>query len=268
MTGNVLPPIVQTSRFSRRWMLELLWNLALHRINLRYRETLLGFGWIFLQPVCLTVIFNYIRRVADISTGDVPYPLFAAIGLVAWSFTSLVVAQSTLAVSSYMEILKRVALPKLLLPLSAILASVADLGVMALLLAGLFVYYQYLPPWTWIWIFPIFLAHIGLLVGLGCFLSLLNVFLRDIAQAVPHLLWLWFFASPIFYPSAMVPEEFRTLAKWNPLTGLVEGYRSALLFNQAPAPDSFIPALLVSFLILAVGLACFRRLEGILTDML
>lgn len=260
--------VIRSPRRSRRWLLELLWNFCLHRVNLRYRETLLGYGWILLQPVALTMIFNYIRRVADIPTGQTPYPLFVATGLVAWSFTSLVVSQAAISVVGNWPLLKRVALPRILLPLSATLSSLADLVVMAVLLVGLFVYYQFPVPWTVVWVLPLLMVHLGLLVGLGCLVSLVNVFTRDLGQAIPHLLWLWFFASPVFYPASMVPEEFRKLAQWNPMTGLIEGYRSALLLGQSPSAQLLIPAVLVAALVLATGWIIFRQLEGIMVDML
>jgi ABC-type polysaccharide/polyol phosphate export permease len=240
----------------------------MHRIGLRYRETLLGFGWIFLQPVCLTFVFNYIQRIANFPTGNIPYPLFAATGLVAWAFTSLVANQSTVALLSYGGILKRVYLPKWVLPLSVPLAALADLGVMALLFVGLMAYYRFIPPATCLWLPLIFLVHLALLIGMGYLLALTNVFVRDMAQAIPHLFWLWFFASPIFYPASKVPIEFRPWARWNPLTGIVEGYRSVLLMGQPPSPELFLPACLVSFSILLLGWICFRRLQGIVVDLL
>lgn len=270
MSGPVLqrPQVIRTPRLSRWWILELLWNLSLHRITLRYRETLLGYGWILLQPVGLTVIFNYIRRVAVIPTGETPYPLFVATGLVAWSFTSLVIAQSAVSVSGNQILLKRIALPKVIFPLSSVFSSLTDLGVMAALLVGLSFYYRFLLPWTAFLSVLVLIVHLALLVGLSCLVSLANVFLRDIGQAVPHLLWLWFFASPVFYPASMVPEEFRMLAMWNPMTGIIEGYRATLLLGQPPPMDLFVPAIAATALILTVGWICFRRLEGIITDML
>ena len=260
--------VIRTPRPSRRWLLELLWNLSVHRISLRYRETLLGYGWILLQPVALTVIFNYIHRVAEIPTGETPYPLFVATGLVAWSFTSLVITQSANSIGSHQVLLKRVALPKVLFPLSSVVSSLADLAVTLILLVGLFVYYRFTPPWTSPLAILVLGVHLALLIGIGCFVSLANVFLRDMGQAVPHLLWLWFFASPVFYPVSMVPDEFRVLAKWNPMTGIIEGYRSVLLLGQPPLPDLFLPTVLVTAFILAAGWVCFRRFEWIITDML
>ena len=172
----------------------------MQRVTMRYKETLLGFGWIFLQPVALTGIFHYIRKVSNIPTGNVPYALFAAVGMVAWSFTSLYVSQSVISVSSASAILKRVALPKIVFPVSVLISALFDLCVMALLLVGLFFYYWHPISWTVLWIPLILLGHLLFLVGLGCLISLINVFLKDVGQAIPQLLWLWFFACPVFYP--------------------------------------------------------------------
>ena len=249
-------------------MAELLWTLSVHRVSVRYKETLFGFGWIFLQPVALTMIFNYIHRVAKIQTGGVPYPLFAATGLVVWSLTSLVASQSAVAVAGQAPLLKRIVLPKVLLPLSVVASSLADLCVMALLLVGLFAYYHTLPTWQALWILVPFVVHLCFLVGISCLISLANVFLRDIGQATPFLLQLWFFASPVFYPSSMVPKEFGVLARWNPMTGLIEGYRATLLMGQPPSPESLWPAAVVSLAVCSIGIFFFQRTEGIVADMI
>ena len=262
------PKVTRTPRLSFRWMLELLWNLSTQRVALRYKETFLGFGWIFLQPVALTVIFNYIRRVSDIPTGHVPYTLFVAAGLIPWSFTSLAVSQSTVSIAGNGPILKRVALPKILFPLSTIFSTLADLLVMVFLLVGLFIYHRFLPPLTILWLPVIFGIHLALLIGLACLLSIIHVFLRDLGYAVPHLLWLWFFGSPVFYPASMVPSEFKRIAVWNPMVGLIESYRSILLSGKAPSPELFFPATVVSLGILLVGLAVFRSSESTVVDML
>lgn len=262
------PHVVRTPRVSLRWCLELLWNTSLHRISLRYKETFLGFGWIFLQPVALTMVFNYLHRVTTIPIGNHPYPLFVSIGLVPWSFTSLAISQSSASIAGNQTLLKRVAVPKILLPLSTILSTMADLGVMIFLLIGLFFYYGFWPGLSILWVPIIFAVHLALLIGLACLLSLAHVFLRDVGQAVPHLLWLWFFGSPVFYPASMVPHDFRGLALWNPMGGLIESYRAVLLFDKPPPLDFFLPAVLISFGILIVGIFTFRAAEGTLVDML
>ncbi len=262
------PQVIRTPRYSVRWALELLWILGSHRINLRYKETLLGFGWIFLQPVSMTVIFNYIHKVARIPSGDVPYPLFMATGFVAWTFTAMVVSQTVVSVTGYTAVLKRIALPRILLPFSALLAVLADVGIMGILLIGLLLYYKFAVPATIVWVPVIFFIHFSLLVGLSCLVSLANVFLRDVGHGIPQLLQLWFFASPVFYPSSLVPEEFRLLSLWNPMTGIIEGYRSILLLGRPPPWDLLWPATIVTAVILLGGLLCFRHLEGTIADML
>lgn len=260
--------ITLTPRHSLRWLAEVFWNLCSHRIILRYKETALGFGWILLQPVALTVIFNYIRKVASIPTNEVPYPLFVATGLIAWSFTSLAISQSVGALEGNSSLLKRTFLPKILLPLTTIFSTLADLLVMVLLLVGLFIYYGFGLSATALWVFPILAIHLALLIGVCTLLSVANVFLRDIGFAAPHLLWLWFFASPVFYPASMVPEEFKSIARWNPITGLIESYRAVLLGSTHPPMDLFIPAGITTALILIAGLTIFRRLEPVLVDLL
>lgn len=243
-------------------------GMALHRVALRYKESAFGFGWILLQPVALTLIFTYIRRIADIPSGGVPYPLFVATGLIAWSFTALAISQSAPVIAGNAAMLKRIAIPKIVLPLSVLVASMVDLGVMILLLIGLFIYFQTTLPVTVLWIPFIFMIHLALLCGLTCLISLVYVFLRDVGFAIPSILQLWFFCSSVFYPASMVPEEFKIIARWNPMTGLIESYRSTLLMGQPPPWDLLGPTIITTFLILAFSLICFSWLEGILADLI
>ena len=262
--------VIRSQKSSFSWVAELLWSLSLLRINFRYKETLFGYGWFFLQPVALTVIFTYLfNRFALITTGDVPYTLFAAIGLVSWSLTALVVNHSTYCITGLHDMVKRAAFPKILLPLSAVIATGVDLVAMAGLLDILFVYYQVSLSWAVSWIFILGVIHLTLLIGLSCLASLANVFfLRDIGQAIPLLLQLWFFSSPVFYSSSLLPEGFRSLIRWNPMTGLIEGYRSVLLLGHPPPLDFIIPAGLVSLGVFVVGLICFWRVKEIISDFL
>ncbi len=261
------PRVVRSPRFSIRWAGELLWSLTVHRVTVRYKESVFGFGWIFLQPVALTIIFTYIfHRFARIPSGDTPYPLFVAIGVVGWSLTALVVSQSAMILTGHAPLLKRVALPRILLPLSVVTATVVDLCVMVIMLAGLFTYYRYPLPWTAGWVLLLLPIHLALLFGVSCMLSIANVLLRDAGHAIPSLLQLWFFASPVFYPSSMVPGEFRVLAQWNPMAGLIEGYRSALLLGKPPSLYLLGPAIVTSIAVLIVGVAWFQRLEKTVSD--
>ena len=262
------PQVIRSPRFSIRWSAELLWSFVSQRITLRYKESLLGFGWIFLQPVALTIIFSYIRRIANIPTGEIPYPLFVAIGLVGWSFTALAISQSVPSISNYSALLKRTAFPRIVLPLSSIIATLADFGIMLFLVLALCLYTHHLSVWGLFWIPILLLIHFMLLIGIGCLVSLINVFLRDVGHATPHLLQFWFFASPVFYPFSMVPKEFKELSRWNPMTGLLEGYRSVLVYGQPPPLDLFLPAFLVAVATCALGLSCFWHLEGSVADML
>lgn len=267
--GKIAPPtVIRTPRSSIRWTLELLRDLTFQRVALRYKETFLGFGWILLQPVALTVIFTYIRRVATISSGNIPYPLFAAVGLVGWSFTALAITQSLPSFVANAPMLKRVALPKAVFPVSAVLSTVADLLVMLTLVAGLFIYCHFPLTWTALWVPLVFTAQLLFLVSLGSLIALVNVLLRDLGHAVPHLLWLWFFASPVFYPASMVPREFQTLARWNPMAGFLESYRAILLSGEPPPLHWFGPALIVTTVTVLAAAVAFWRTEGTLVDLL
>lgn len=263
------PVVARSPRHSLRWAAELLWQLSLHRISVRYKETVLGFGWIFLQPVALTMILTYIfKRFAQVSSGGIPYPLFTATGLVAWSLTSLVVGASAIALVSHHALLKRVALPRILLPMSTVVSALADLAVMLVLLVGIGLYYHVALPPTAPWALLLLAVHLMLLIGVSCLAALANVFFRDIGHALPSLLQLWFFASPVFYPASMVPREFSVLARWNPMTGLIEGYRAVLLAGQ-PMPWNLVgPAMITTAIVFGIAIAAFRALDGTIADIL
>lgn len=269
MSRPLRPTVVRAPRHSIRWALELLWALSVHRINLRYRETVLGIGWIFFQPVALTIIFTYIfKRFAQVSSGAVPYPLFTAMGLVAWALTALVVGGSIGCLAGNHALLKRLALPRILFPISTVVATLADLGILAILLLLISRYYHAVLPVTAPWALLLLAIHMAFLVGVACLTSLANVFLKDVGHAVPSLLQLWFFASPVFYPASMVPHEFSALARWNPMTGLIEGYRAVLLAGQPPPWLLVGPAMVTTAVILALALVTFRRLDRTMADLL
>lgn len=269
MSPRLRPTVVRAPRHSIRWALELLWALSAHRINLRYRETVLGMGWILFQPVALTVILTYIfKRFAQVSSGSVPYPLFTATGLVAWSITALVVGASANVLVGNYALLKRIALPRILFPISTVVATLADLGILLLLLLLIGWHYHAVLPATAPWALLLLVVHVAFLVGVACLASLANVFLKDVGHAIPSLLQLWFFASPVFYPASMVPREFSALAQWNPMTGLIEGYRAVLLAGQ-PLPWSLVgPTIVTTAVMLALALAAFKRLDGTMADLL
>ena len=255
---------------SLRWVSELLWSLITLRVRIRYKETLLGFAWFLLQPVALTILFTYLfNRFARIASGDIPYTLFVAMGLVPWSLTALVVTHGAFSLTSQQLLLKRVALPKILLPFSAVVASGVDLAAMIGLLVALFMHYQIsLSGQALDWVLVLLGIHVALLVGLSLLVSLANVFFRDVGLALTLLLQLWLFASPVFYPASLFPEELKALVRWNPMTGLIEGYRVTLLLGQTPSLDFMGSAALVSLGVLAVGLVFFWRFEGTVTDLL
>jgi lipopolysaccharide transport system permease protein len=257
------------SKSSPRWLVEVLWTLAAFRVKMRYKETFFGYGWFLLQPVGLTVLFTYLFHQFDFFAQDkVPYPLFAALGLVPWSITELVVSQSAFCISHLQELLKRVALPKMLLPLSTVLACGVDLAAMTLLLGALSMYYR-IPLFGSVgWTFILVGIHLALLVGLSCLASLTHVFFRDMGQAIPFLLKIWFFSSPVFYSSSLLPAKFLAWARWNPLSGLIEGYRSVLLLGETPPLELMGPAALVSIFVLISGLIIFWRLESKVVDAL
>ena len=208
---------------------ELLYFLTLRDIKIRYKQTVIGIAWAVLQPVLTVAIFTVLfSRFAQFETGNIPYPLLALSGLVLWLFVHNAVSMASTSFVSNTNLVTKVYFPRIILPASAALAGIVDLGITLVILAGFAVYYRTAVGWQ-ILFAPLFLLlTIVLAVSLGTLFSALNVRFRDVKFALPFMLQVWMIASPIFYPASIVPEKWRLVFAINPLTGILDGFRSSL----------------------------------------
>jgi len=246
---------------------ELLYFLAWRDIKVRYKQTVFGVAWAIIQPLAMMVVFSvFLGRLAGVPSDGVPYPIFVYCGLVVWQAFSQSLATATGSVVASANLVTKVYFPRLVIPIAAVAVGLVDALIGSVVLILLLVYYHVgITPA--ILTLPAFLL-LAVLTALaaGVWLAALNVQYRDVRHAVPFLIQLWLFATPVVYPSSLVPENWRPLLALNPVTGVVEGFRWALLGQAPPA----LPLLAVStgatLIVLVGGLFYFRRMEQTFAD--
>lgn len=246
---------------------ELLYFLTLRDIKIRYKQTAIGIAWVLLQPIITTAIFTVIfSSWARFDTGSIPYPLFALSGLLVWLFTHGAISIASNSFVNNVNLVTKVYFPRLLVPLAATLAGLFDLILSVAILAVLMAWYRVVPTLN-------ILAAPGFIVlafivtaALGTLLSALNVRFRDVKFAVPFALQVWMIASPIFYPASLVSEKWRLAFALNPLTGIIDGFRSSLF--GLPFDWPVIGVSCVSILVcLIVSVSVFKRMEDDFADL-
>jgi lipopolysaccharide transport system permease protein len=246
---------------------ELIYFLTWRDIKVRYKQTAIGVAWAVLQPAALMLVFTvFFGRLARMPSDGIPYPLFAYAGLLPWQLFSRTITESTSSLITDQRLITRVYFPRIIVPIAATLAAVVDFLVASVLLFGLLLFYQVTPGATVLWL-PVFvLLMLMTALGAGFWLSALNVEYRDVAYAVPFLNQFWLFVTPVVYPTSVVPEGWRLLYGLNPMVGVVEGFRWALLgVGQGPSPV-IAGSAVVAVALFASGLIWFRRRERTFVD--
>ena len=246
---------------------ELLYFLIWRDVTVRYKQTILGASWAIIQPVFTMLIFSlFFGRLAKMPSDGIPYPLFTFAALVPWTFFANALSQSANSLVGNANLITKVYFPRLCIPVSTALSGIVDFFLALVVLLGMMLFYR-VPPTPRVWMLvPFLLLALVTALGVGLWLSALNVQFRDVRHAVPFLTQLWMFASPIVYPVSLLPEPWRTLYGLNPLVGVVEGFRWALLGTHgAQGPITFISAV-VALALLASGLFYFRRMEETFAD--
>lgn len=248
---------------------ELVYFFAWRDIKVRYKQAMLGAAWAVLQPLLSMVVFTVVfGRLAGVPSDGLPYPLFAYAGLVLWNYFSTVVSQAGQCLISNSNLITKVYFPRIALPLSTAVSGLLDFVVGFAFLIVLFAWYGVVPTWTSL-LAPVFIAALVMLsLGAGLFLAALNVWYRDVKYALPLLIQLWLFISPVIYPMSSVPERFRPWMALNPLAGIVEGMRSCLLLGQWPDPTMTAISLGTTVAVFLIGLAYFRKAERAFADII
>jgi lipopolysaccharide transport system permease protein len=248
---------------------ELLYFLTWRDIKVRYKQTVLGAAWAILQPFMTMVVFSlFFGRLAHISSGssNIPYPIFSYAGLVPWTFFAYGLAQSSNSLVGNAQLIKKVFFPRLVVPIASILSGLVDFALAFIVLLGMMLVFGIAPTINVIFLpFFLLLAFITAL-GVGLWLSALNVEYRDVQYMVPFLVQFWMFISPVAYPSSLLSGPWRTLYGLNPMVGVLDGFRWALLGSTgAPGPMIGL-SIIAAILILVSGAFYFRRMERNFAD--
>lgn len=246
---------------------ELLYFFVWRDVKVRYKQTALGVAWAILQPLFSMLVFTiFFGRLAKISSNGIPYALFSYIALVPWMFFSngLTLSSSCLVTSSNM--LKKVYFPRLTLPVATVLAGLVDLAVAMIVLCGLMAFYRTAPTGRVVWVPAFVLLALCACLGCGLWLSALNVKYRDIRYVVPFLAQLWLFATPVAYSSSRIHEPWRTLYGMNPMAGVVEGFRWAIVGATTPITSMTIVSVVTTVVLFLSGVLYFRHAERTFAD--
>jgi lipopolysaccharide transport system permease protein len=247
----------------------LIWFLGQRDIRLRYRQTLLGAAWAILQPAMQMVVFSiFFGRLAKMPSDGVSYPIFAFAGLLPWQLFSTCLNECSNSLITNKSIVAKVYFPRLVIPISSLATGIVDFVVGFILLAVLMLYFGVTPS-ARILLLPMLVAlAVMTALGVGLWLAALNVKYRDVRYTLTFLIQLWMFATPVAYPSSLVPERWRPLLGINPMSGVVEGFRWAL-FGTGRVPDKMLlVSTVISIVALIFGLFYFRRVERTFADVI
>lgn len=246
---------------------ELVYFLTWRDIKVRYKQTALGAAWAIIQPFFTMVVFSlFFGRLAKIPSDGIPYPLFSYAALVPWTFFANGLGQSANSLVGSANLITKVYFPRLTIPLATVLSGGVDFVLAFLVLVGMMFFYGMVPTLNVIWLPLFFALALVTALGVGLWLSALNVKFRDVRYVVPFLTQFWLFATPIAYPSSLLPEPWRTIYGINPMVGVVEGFRWALLgTDTAPGPIILVSSLAALALLIS-GAFYFRRMEKTFAD--
>ena len=247
---------------------ELLYFLTWRDIKVRYKQTALGAAWAIIQPFLTMLVFSlFFGRLARVPSDGVPYPIFSFAALVPWTFFANGLSQSSNSLVGSSNLITKVYFPRLTIPISAVLSGVVDFLIAFAVLLAMMLYYGLTPTINVLWLPLFLLLALVASLGVGLWLSALNVEFRDVRYVLPFVVQFWMFATPIAYPSTLLSEPWRQLYGLNPMVGVIEGFRWALLgTNTAPGPIIIVSSL-AAVLILAGGAFYFRRVEKTFADL-
>jgi lipopolysaccharide transport system permease protein len=246
---------------------ELLYFLIWREIKIRYKQTALGVAWAVLQPLLTMVVFSlFFGRLAGLPSDGLPYPLFTFAALLPWQLFAFALTESSNSVVANQRLITKVYFPRLIMPLAAVCVGIADFSINLAVLSGMFWYYGLLPGWAALTVPFWTLLALATASAVGLWLSALNVRYRDVRYTVPFLTQIWLFATPVAYSSAIVPADWRPILALNPMVGVVDGFRWALLGTSTfPGVTVLVSSAAVVVLLIS-GLVYFRSVERTFAD--
>jgi lipopolysaccharide transport system permease protein len=248
---------------------EILYFLVWRDVKVRYKQTALGAAWAILQPFLSMVVFSlFFGQLAGVPSDGVPYPIFSYAALVPWMFFANGLNQAPYRLVGSADLIKRVYFPRLVIPIAAVLSGVVDFALAFLVLLGMMLYFGIVPTVQILWLPAFLLLALLTSLGVGLWLAAINVQYRDVNYVLPFIVQLWLFATPIAYPSSLLREPWRTLYGLNPMVGVVEGFRWALLGTEtAPGQMIFVSSFIAAALFIS-GAFYFRRMERTFADVI
>jgi lipopolysaccharide transport system permease protein len=255
-------------RLDKLWAYrELLYFFVWRDVKVRYKQTVMGASWAIIQPLFTMVIFSlFFGRLAKVPSDGLPYPIFSYAALVPWTFFANSLTQASNSLVQNANMLKRVSFPRMTMPIATVFAGIVDFILAFSVLLGMMLFYGFTPTINAFWLPLFLLLTLITSLGVGLWLSVMNVQFRDVRYITPFLIQAWLFATPIAYPSSLLSEPWRTVYGINPMAGVVEGFRWALLgADTAPGPI-IIASTLVSLALLVSGAFYFRRMEKTFAD--
>jgi lipopolysaccharide transport system permease protein len=247
---------------------ELLYFLVWRDVKVRYKQTILGAAWAVLQPVLTMAVFAiFLGRLAHVPSDGLPYPLFAFTGLVPWTYFATALANGSTSIVGSQQLISKVYFPRVLVPLASAITPLVDFTIATATLVPLLWWYGVAPGAAIVFLPAFVLLAVATALAAAIWLATLTVTYRDVRYLVPFFIQFWMFATPVAYPASLVPERWRLVYALNPLTGVVEGFRWAIVGGPAPGSMVVVSAAVVAGLLVA-GVLFFRRFEGTFADVI
>jgi lipopolysaccharide transport system permease protein len=248
---------------------DLLYTLSLFRLNVRYKQSVLGWSWALLQPLALMGIYTVIfTRVTTIATGGMPYPVFVFSGLLPWIFFSASISSAVQGLVLHPNLLTKMYFPREIIPLSYLAAGLADFCIASLILLGLILHYHVALTWNLLYAIPIVLLLGGFAAAIALFFSAIQVRFRDVGLAMPFVLQVWMFTVPVVYSLQSVPARYRRLYLLDPAAGLIDNFRTVVLGGAAPNAASLVTSGAITALCLGLAYAYFKSSEATMADVI
>jgi len=247
---------------------ELVFFMIWRDIKVRYRQTLLGAAWAVIQPLMTMIVFNFLfGTVAKVPTDGIAYPIFAFTALLPWGLFTTALNQASRSLTANHNMITKIYFPRLVLPVASVLAGLIDFAIAFVILIGLMFYFKVTPAWNVLWALPLFvLLAILTALGVALWLSAINVQYRDVNYALPFITQFWLFITPVAYSAQVISEKWQLAYSLNPMAGVVNGFRWALL-GSGRGPDAALwVSVGISLLVLVTGLFYFRNMERTFAD--
>lgn len=246
---------------------ELLYFFVWRDIKIRYKQTAIGAAWAILQPFLTMVVFSlFFGRLAHIPSNGLPYPIFYYSALLPWMYFAAALQNATNTIVENQRLITKVYFPRLALPLSAVASGLVDFGISFAMFVAMMAYYRIRPGAAVLWLPAFLLLAVLTALGVGLWLSALNAIYRDVRYVLPFLVQFWMFASPVAYPSSLVPEKWRWLYGLNPMAGVIEGFRWSLVGQGAPPGRLLLVSAAVVVVVFLSGAAYFQKMETTIAD--